>query len=241
MSRLAGLLLALACAMPALAEVPHSSLYRLPWPDGRSFVITQAPGGKITTHFAKSNRHAIDIAMPEGTPVLAARGGVVIASEARHRPEGEPLTDLGNFVRVRHEDGTLAVYAHLAHEGVAVELGETVEAGRLLGTSGTTGYSSGPHLHFGVSRMEGGFEVSVPVRFYIGAPPLVFDARPALTVTANYTSAAEFPRVPSERRLVPWKLTVLAPDELPIAWAELAAWLAAALAGMAWFWRFSRS
>src|SRR5436190_12089848 len=153
MSRLAGFLLALACAMPARAEErPGSPLYRLPWPEGRSFVITQAPGGKITTHFAKSSRHAIDIAMPEGTPVLAARRGVVIASEARHVAQGEPLTDLGNFVRVRHEDGTLAVYAHLAHEGVAIELDEEVEAGRLLGYSGTTGYSTGPHLHFGVSR-----------------------------------------------------------------------------------------
>src|SRR5260221_11483179 len=94
--------------------------------------------------------------MPEGTPVVAARDGVV--AEAEWRREGGAsrgdLRDKGNFVRVRHADGSFAIYGHLQHAGVAVEAGEGVWAGRVLGYSGSTGYSSAPHLHFGVTRLE---------------------------------------------------------------------------------------
>jgi murein DD-endopeptidase MepM/ murein hydrolase activator NlpD len=234
----------LARAEVLLADAP----YRLPFPEGRSFTITQAPGGWITTHIAASNRYAVDIAMPEGTPVLAARAGVVSETEARHganRAE-DAITTGGNYVIVRHADGTFAAYAHLKHGGVEVKPGEPVAAGRLLGYSGATGYATGPHLHFGVSRWEivegRRTEVSVPFRFTVGAPPIVFEPRAALRVTANYSSAAEYPRIPSETRLTPWNPPPpLRPEQLPVAWLELAAWIAAALAGMAWFWRFSRS
>lgn len=210
-------------------------------------MITQAPGGWITTHVLKSNRYAVDIAMPEGTPVLAARQGVVEQTEWRSGggAETDTLTDSGNYVLVRHQDGTRALYAHLRYAGVVVVRGEAVAAGSLLGYSGTTGFSSGPHLHFGVARVEpaagGPVEVSVPVRFSIGVPPLAFAPRAAITVTANYSSAAELPRAPSERRLVAWVPRVLRPEELPWAWLALALWVAAGVAGMAWFWRFSNS
>jgi murein DD-endopeptidase MepM/ murein hydrolase activator NlpD len=129
---------------------------------------------------------------------------------------------------------------------VAVEPGEAVEAGRLLGYSGTTGFSSGPHLHFAVSRMEragGGWaEVSLPVTFYVGVPPIPFAPRPALRASANYSARAEAPRTPLEAsRLVTLKPPVLAPGEESRALAQLAAWLACGLAGIAWFWWFSRS
>jgi murein DD-endopeptidase MepM/ murein hydrolase activator NlpD len=223
-------------------------LYRLPWPEGTSYTITQAPGGWITTHIAVSNRYAVDIGMPEGTPVLAARRGVVTEAEDRHGGSAteEAITTGGNYVIVRHEDGTFATYAHLKHRGVEVQQGEQVAAGRLLGYSGSTGYATGPHLHFGVSRWETvdgrRTEASVPFKFYVGTPPVAFAPRASLTVAPNYSSAAEFPRVPSEKRLAPWNPPPpLKAEQLPMAWTELAAWIAVALAGMAWFWRFSRS
>ena len=232
-------------------------LYRLPWPEGRTFMFGQAPGGMITTHVTRDSVYAIDIPMPEGTPVLAARAGVVESAEWRHG-SGEledPLTASGNYVRVRHADGTIATYAHLRYAGVFVVAGEAVEAGRLLGYSGTTGFSTGPHLHFGVTRPEGAAsragparggvapaEVSVPVTFYVGDPPIPFAARAALIVTADYSPGAERPRAPSEPKpLVPWKRRVLSPEELWGAWEALAACVAAAVAGMVWFWNFSRS
>jgi murein DD-endopeptidase MepM/ murein hydrolase activator NlpD len=236
--------LALAFAHCAQAEDARGSpLYRLPYPDGHAYTITQAPGGYLTTHLTPASRYAVDFAMPEGTPVLAARAGVVAEAEGRHGSgaDDDPLTDSGNYVRVHHADGTIATYAHLRHAGLAVAVGEMVEAGRLLGYSGTTGFSSGPHLHFAVSRMERSGEISLPVTFYVGVPPVPFAPRPALMPSANYSTRAEVPRTPLEKsRLVAWKPPTLAPGEEDGALAQLAAWLAFGLAGMLWFWRFSR-
>jgi murein DD-endopeptidase MepM/ murein hydrolase activator NlpD len=212
------------------------TLYRLPWADGLSFMFTQAPGGRITSHFTKARLHAIDIAMPEGTAVLAARAGVVDALVADHgaSPGEEPLTYEGNFVRVRHADGTAAVYAHLKHRGVAVAAGQAVEAGQLLGYSGASGEVEQPHLHFAVIRFEknsSGWleEVSVPVRFYVGVPPVAIAPRAALRVEANYAGVA-----------FAWKRPALQPGDEIRAWGVLALWLACGLAGLAWFWRFSK-
>ena len=223
------------------------TFYRLPWADGRSFMFTQAPGGRITSHFTKARLNAVDIAMPQGTPVVAAREGVVEALAMHHgaHADEEPLTYEGNFVRVRHADGTAAIYAHLKHRGVAVAVGETVKTGQLLAYSGATGDVEEPHLHFAVIRTQknsAGWQedVSVPVKFYVGAPPMPFSPRTAMRVTATYSGAAEAPRAASEARLLPWKPRVLEPGEEVKAWATLALWLACGIAGLAWFWNFSR-
>ena len=165
----------------AAAAGAEEVLYRLPWSEGLSFMFTQVSDGRITTHITKATLHAVDIAMPEGIAVLAARGGVVEAVEAHHGAGGDdgPLTYEGNFVRVRHADGTAATYAHLKYQGVAVAAGERVEAGQLLGYSGASGDVVEPHLHFVVTRMQensSGWreEVSIPVKFYVGAPAVAF-------------------------------------------------------------------
>lgn len=225
------------------AETP----YRLPWDDARPFMITQAPGGRVTTHLSKGMRNAVDIDMPAGVRVVAARAGVVEAVEEREAatPEDEPLTYEGNFVRVRHADGSVAVYAHLLHKGVAVTVGDTVSTGDLLGYSGASGDVKAPQLHFAVTRTlrnSSGWaeEVSLPITFYVGAPPIMFAPRAALIVTANYHTLADLPRAPSETRVVAWQRPRLdAADEIG-AWLLAAAWLAFATAGIIWFWRFSR-
>ena len=222
------------------------TLYRLPWGDGLSFMFTQVPGGRITTHFTKATLHAVDIAMPEGMPVLAARDGVVEAADRHHGPDDEPLTYEGNFVRVRHADGTAATYAHLRYDGVAVAVGEKVGVGQFLGYSGGSGDVDAPHLHFVVTRTQknsAGWleEVSLPVRFYVGVPPLAFSPRPAQRVTAKYSGPADAPRAPSETRMFNLKVPTLEPGEESSAWAMLALWLACGAAALAWFWKFSSS
>ena len=241
--RLACLAIGIVWAASAGAEV----LYRVPWADGRSFMFTQVPGGRITSHFTKATLHAVDIAMPEGVPIVAAREGSVEAVEAHHgaTSDEEPLTYEGNFVRVRHVDRTAAIYAHLKYRGITVAVGESVGVGQLLGYSGATGDVEEPHLHFVVTRMEknsSGWpeEVSVPVKFYIGVPPVAFSPRPALRVTANYSGIAEAPRAPSETPLFPWKRPSLEPGEEPGAWALLALWLASGVGALAWFWKFAK-
>src|SRR5262245_18189484 len=242
--RLASLVIGLVWAASAGAEV----LYRLPWADGLSYMFTQVPGGRITSHITKATLNAVDIAMPEGVPVVAARAGVVDASEARYGNDAEqpPLTYEGNFVPGRHADGTVASYAHLKHAGVALTVGEAVEAGQLLGYSGATGDVDEPHLHFAVTRMErnsAGWqeEISLPVKFYVGVPPVAFSPRAALRVTANYAGAAEFPRTPGETPLFPRKVPTLEPGEEAGAWGAAALWFACGVAALVWFWRFART
>src|SRR6185436_191032 len=237
--------IALLCSAAVGAE---EVLYRLPWSEGLSFMFTQVSDGRITTHITKATLHAVDIAMPEGIAVLAARAGVVEAVEAHHGAGGDDgaLTYEGNFVRVRHADGTAATYAHLKEHGIAMTPGERVTAGQLLGYSGSSGDVVEPHLHFVVTRSQensAGWreEVSIPVKFYVGVPPVVFAPRAALIVTANYSQAAEVPRLPSEvAAYAPWKRPALETGDEAVAWIRLALWFACGVAAMTWYWRFVR-
>jgi murein DD-endopeptidase MepM/ murein hydrolase activator NlpD len=242
--RVAFVAIAFVWASAAGAEV----FYRLPWPDGLSFMFTQASGGRITTHFTKATLHAVDVAMPEGVPVLAARAGTVEAAPAHHGadPDEEPLTYEGNFVRVRHADGSAATYAHLRYQGVAVTPGETIEVAQLLGYSGATGDVIQPHLHFVVTRTQlnaSGWreELSVPATFYVGIPAIPFAPRAAMIATANYSREATPPYLPSDGgpHLLRKRAVLEAADETR-AWGLLAVWIACGIAGMAGFWAFSR-
>lgn len=241
--RLACFAIGLLWTFGAAAE----TLYRLPWADGSTFMFTQAPGGRITTHVAKAMLHAVDIAMPAGVPIVAARSGIVEALEEHHgaSPEDEPSTYEGNFVRVRHADGTAATYAHLAYRGIEVTVGEKVDAGQLLAYSGASGDVQQAHLHFAVTRRirnSAGWDedISLPVTFYVGAPPTLFAARAGQQVRADYSQAAEPPRAPSEVRLLPLKRPVLRPGEEAGAWIRLALWLACGLAAFAAYWKLTR-
>ena len=240
--------LAFAWAPGAMAQ---EALYRLPYLDGQAYTISQARGGFITTHTTPDSRHAVDFRMPEGTPVVAARDGVVIAAEWRHEGGARRQSphNQGNMVGVRHADGTLATYAHLEHAGVSVEAGEEIWAGRIVGYSGSTGYVSGPHLHFAVTHFvrSGGAveEVSLPVKFYNGNPPVEFTPRVGLAVTARPVWSATESQAPAAAPLPVARASAAPPPPPPEVLAGGFARLAAAclllVAGMAWFYRFSRS
>ncbi|MDX1572096.1 MAG: M23 family metallopeptidase [Xanthomonadales bacterium] len=146
---------------------PEPYLYRPPFRAGARFYIGQAFGG-IASHQEPHGYHAVDLTMPEGTPVLAARGGIVMNAQEDFFKGGKDMKRYGaraNNVRILHADGTMGVYAHLQVESVAVKPGQAVAAGELLGLSGSTGYVTGPHLHFVIQRNAGGELVSVPFEF----------------------------------------------------------------------------
>jgi murein DD-endopeptidase MepM/ murein hydrolase activator NlpD len=172
------------------------ALYRLPFRDGEAYAITQAHGGKLTSHNNRENLYAIDFAMPRGSAVVAARGGIVIDVTLRHQEGGfDPsFLDKANTVAVAHDDGTVAEYAHLSPGPELVKPGQRVSPGDLLGYSGNTGYSSGPHLHFIVSKptvVDGKVtRTSLPIMFYANEPSVRFSAQAGTTVTANYRSTA---------------------------------------------------
>jgi murein DD-endopeptidase MepM/ murein hydrolase activator NlpD len=111
---------------------------------------------------------AVDFKMETGTPVHAARNGVVARIEESHS-KGCWEDDCGqyaNFVVILHADGTTGEYYHLDHDGVLVDVGDTVERGQKIALSGNTGHTTMPHLHFAVYRpISWGRTQSIPVRF----------------------------------------------------------------------------
>jgi len=148
--------------------------YRAPFAVGETFLISQAYPTRIT-HVTPDSQYAIDIAVPDGTPIYAAREGTVI--NVRHDSfSGAPLPvmlDQANVVQILHEDGTIAVYAHLHWDSIRVHIGQHVAAGEYIANSGNTGFTTGAHLHFAVLRNSGSAEVSVPVQFAgIGGMPV---------------------------------------------------------------------
>lgn len=150
---------------PAAVHAPARP-YRAPFATAASYVVSQAPPDSVT-HDDDGSRNAIDIALPEGTAVHAAREGLVINVAHRFFRGGtaQETRDEANFVQILHDDGTTAVYAHLQMNTVRVRPGQRVERGEYVANSGNTGYSSGPHLHFVVLRNAGMRSESVPVTF----------------------------------------------------------------------------
>lgn len=135
--------------------------YPLPWRGG-PFHLTQGPNGRYS-HFGPKGRYAMDIAMPEGTPIIASRAGIVIKTE--NSQSGRGTHPAGNYVRILHDDGTMGVYLHLMRGSVVVREGQQVVYGTALAKSGNTGNSTGPHLHFVVQRNVGLELVSIPYQF----------------------------------------------------------------------------
>ena len=135
---------------------PRDVIYDLPVAQAQACIDQGFDGG--FSHHDAENRHALDFAVPVGTPVLAARGGVVMQTQGGFRDHGlDRARDTGraNYIRILHDDGSMALYAHLAEGGVLVSIGQRVEAGQRIGLSGNTGYSTAPHLHFAVQVNRG--------------------------------------------------------------------------------------
>ena len=127
------------------ADSSHSP-YALPYRPGTAHWVNQANCSGYG-HMRLWN-HGYDFKMPIGTPVLAARDGVVLTARDGCEDGDRMCT---NLVTVRHADGTVALYSHLTRGGVHVVAGQKVTTGQLIGHSGDTGNTGGlPHLHFSV-------------------------------------------------------------------------------------------
>lgn len=124
-------------------------VYQLPYTAGTSHRVVQGYGGLF------SHRHiaAIDFEMPVGTPVYAAREGVVLSCKDNSDAGGPFPSYKGkaNYIIIQHNDGSFGCYWHLQHNGVLVKSGH-VAAGQQIGLSGATGQVLSPHLHFSVKR-----------------------------------------------------------------------------------------
>lgn len=173
------------------AARPRDVSYALPFA-GAAVRVSQGPTGQLS-HTDAGNRDAIDFAMAEGTPVLAARAGRVMQLRDGFGPgTQQPGQDLEqvNFVRVLHDDGSMAVYAHLLAGALQVRAGQQVQTGQVLGRSGSSGYSSGPHLHFVVQVNRGLQLHSIPARIVTAQGELRLAREPAGTPAATAPAAA---------------------------------------------------
>tara|TARA_R100001509_G_scaffold64187_2_gene35334 strand:+ start:30972 stop:31820 length:849 start_codon:yes stop_codon:yes gene_type:complete len=140
--------------------------YRLPYKIGEQHRLDQGYNGKFS-HKGDS-RYSLDFNMEEGTEIYSSRAGTVVEIEARYSNGGKhkSFIDKANYVTILHDDGTFAQYSHLRKNGVTVSIGQKVKVGERIGYSGSTGYVTGPHLHFTVlqAKKGGGF-ISIPVKF----------------------------------------------------------------------------
>ena len=149
------------------AQHQQTEPYRAPFAISNGYPVTQAYPD-VVTHTGPDSYYAVDIAMPVGTDIFAARGGVVFDVAASNFSAGLDIERDGpaaNVVRILHDDGTYAIYAHLNTNTIRVRPGQRVERGDYIADSGNTGYSSGPHLHFAVMRNAGLRAESVPITF----------------------------------------------------------------------------
>ncbi|MDO4708392.1 MAG: M23 family metallopeptidase [Pseudomonadota bacterium] len=145
------------------AAAEHQSDYLYPYPLQMDDIrISQLPRGAFSHHDAE-NLDAIDFAAPIGTPVIAARDGLVMQAEGRFSDHGRQR-DAVNLVRILHADGSMAVYAHLQQHSLQIRAGQHVRRGQVIARSGNSGYSTAPHLHFVVQVNNGQRLQSVPFR-----------------------------------------------------------------------------
>ena len=140
--------------------------YVLPYAEGTSYRVLQSFGSRFSHR--GSNQYAVDFKMSVGTPVHAARDGVVARVVEEHNKGcwEDGCGRFANFIVVLHDDGTTGEYYHLQQNGALVDTGDHVTAGQKIGLSGNTGHTTMPHLHFAVykaTRRAG--SQSVPVSF----------------------------------------------------------------------------
>jgi murein DD-endopeptidase MepM/ murein hydrolase activator NlpD len=143
---------------------PETCELSLPFRAEGRFPVTQGFDGPFTHR--ERVQHALDFAMPEGTPILAARDGVVTAV----LDDEKDNTRLGgNAVALLHPDGTLTQYAHLTRGSVVVREGQKVRRGEVIARSGATNLTPvGPHLHFEAFLEPGPMRRTVPFTVRLG-------------------------------------------------------------------------
>ncbi len=143
------------CALPTSGDS-----YRLPWPPGITMKLTQDCNDSCCGDHINDDGYAWDFANGGAFTVVAARSGTVthLKINSTNGCGSSSCVDDANLIVIDHGDGTAATYLHLQGASLAsgVSCGATVQRGQALATAGTTGWSTGIHLHFQVGQVHAG-------------------------------------------------------------------------------------
>ena len=145
------------------SAVDTSYIYSLPYVNGKSPLLIQG----YNSWFSHKGRLGLDFKLKKGTPIHAARGGVVTSVREEFTGHGlnKKYLRKANHIIIRHNDGSQAMYAHLQKDGVIPKVGDVIQEKQLIGYSGNTGYSALPHLHFIVWGPTPKGRAQLPTRF----------------------------------------------------------------------------
>lgn len=147
---------------PGAMDIRHA---RVAHPLSEPVEMTQGPHGD----FSHQDKFAYDWAVPEGTVVRAMASGWVIEVEERFTEGGlgSAMRDQANYIHIIHADGSIARYVHLMPDGADVSVGTFVTEGEPIGRTGNTGFSSAPHLHVEIVRLNSDiWPETIPVTFF---------------------------------------------------------------------------
>ena len=142
--------------------IPLDYVYALPYSASEHHQVSQSYFGTYSHLKGSDTEYAVDFLMPEGTIVRACRAGQVIEyrDDSNSGGDSKDFEHDANFLVISHGDGTYSNYYHLKQHGMLVKLGDKVSVGTPIGYSGNTGWSSRPHLHFGVFRVNSGTSIT---------------------------------------------------------------------------------
>ena len=126
-----------------------------PWQCGESHKITQGNKGTYSHKAGNKEQYAWDAGMPIGTPILAPAAGTITHVKQDSNTTCSSSCNAANYVAMTFDEGSAAVFVHLMQHGVPVSVGQHVNRGEIIGYSGNTGWSTGPHLHFQVQEACG--------------------------------------------------------------------------------------
>jgi len=108
--------------------------------------ITQLFGENPQMYPATKGHMGVDFGLPEGSPIMASAEGQVIYAGLDPETARNPTSGYGIYVKIDHAPGVCTIYGHMAT--LVVTQGEMVRTGQVIGASGNTGRSTGPHLHW---------------------------------------------------------------------------------------------
>ena len=134
------------CNTPVTKNVQNYE-YSLPFKKGIRYRVVQGYGGLFSHRYIA----AIDFEMPIGTPVCAARAGLIYSYKDDSDDGGffSKYKNKANYIIIKHNDGSFGCYWHLKKNGASIKSGYVSE-GQQIGFSGATGQVLRPHLHFSV-------------------------------------------------------------------------------------------